>query len=84
MKHQWETSWKITNTQNGILNTIAFGPPTGRNYERTTKYIGELCLSLGEYNLRMKDKGEDGLCCNWGQVSKEIELLIVGLCGVIF
>ena len=42
---QWETSWKITNIQNGILNTIAFGPPTGRNYERTTKYIGELCLS---------------------------------------
>ena len=49
---QWETSWKITNIENGILNTIAFGPPTGRNYERTTRYIGELCLSPGEYNLR--------------------------------
>ena len=73
---QWETSWKITNIENGLLTTIAFGPPTGRNYERTTRYIGELCLSPGEYNLRMKDKGRDGLCCNWGQVSRAILIAV--------
>ena len=35
----------------------------------------------GEYNLRMKDKGTDGLCCNWGQVGRLICNII--LCSVV-
>ena len=48
---------------------IAFGPPLGTNYERNTKYIGQFCLQSGDYKLRMKDRNNDGLCCQYGQVS---------------
>jgi len=56
---------------NTTSNTIiAYGPPTGSNYERRTRYIGQFCLKSGNYKLRMKDRNNDGLCCQYGQVRK--------------
>ena len=59
---------------------IAFGPPTGSNYERQTKYIGQFCLQYGNYKLRMKDRNNDGLCCQYGQVRMVVLLVTLVLC----
>jgi len=60
---------------NTTSNTvIAYGPPTGSNYERRTRYIGQFCLKSGNYKLRMKDRNNDGLCCQYGQVRMDILL----------
>jgi len=64
-KYPWETSWELMKGS----ETIAFGPPEGRNYARRTKYIGRMCLESGQYTLKMKDQGNDGICCKWGQGS---------------
>ena len=61
-----------SNTPNTI---IAFGPPTGSNYERRTKYTGQFCLQSGNYKLRMKDRNNDGLCCLYGQVRMDVLLV---------
>ena len=60
---QWETSWRIIEMkEDSLAETIAFGPPRGKNYERRTRYIGEFCLEQGKvYKLRMKDRNNDGL-----------------------
>ena len=48
--------------ENSLAETIAFGPPLGKNYERRTRYIGDFCLERGKsYKLRMKDRNNDGL-----------------------
>ena len=54
---------------------IAYGPPTGSNYERNTRYIGQFCLQSGKYKLRMKDRNNDGLCCQYGQVRMNVLLV---------
>ena len=65
---------------NSTSNTIlAFGPPLGTNYERSTRYIGQFCLQYGNYKLRMKDRNNDGLCCQYGQVIR-MDVLIVTCC----
>jgi hypothetical protein len=73
-----ETSWKIfkiVDTNSGIRGlSIAFGPPVGRNYERSSRYIGEYCVSPGNYRLRVQDKMKDGLCCTSGQGSYELTM----------
>ena len=47
---------------NSLAETIAFGPPLGKNYERRMRYIGDFCLERGKsYKLRMKDRNNDGL-----------------------
>ena len=80
---QWETSWKIIKISNNTTtNTIiAFGPPTGSNYERRTRYIGQFCLQYGNYKLRMKDRNNDGLCCQYGQV--RIDVLLVAMSAML-
>jgi len=61
---------------NSTPNTIiAFGPPFGTNYERKTRYIGQFCLQYGNYKLRMKDRNNDGVCCQYGQVRMDILLV---------
>ena len=48
--------------ENSLAETIAFGPPLGKNYERRMRYIGDFCLERGKsYKLRMKDRNNDGL-----------------------
>ena len=68
---------------NNITTTntiIAFGPPTGSNYERQTRYIGQFCLISGNYKLRMKDRNNDGLCCQYGQVRTEC---VIGYMSIV-
>ena len=60
--------------EDSLAETIAFGPPRGKNYERRTRYIGEFCLEQGKvYKLRMKDRNNDGLVsctfCFWVSLS---------------
>ena len=57
-----ETSWEI---QRPDGTQLAFGPPTGQKYKRTTSYDGELCLPVGKNVLVMYDTAGDGeiRCC---------------------
>lgn len=52
-----ETSWEI---QRSDGTQLAFGPPTGQKYKRTTSYDGELCLPVGKNVLVMYDTAGDG------------------------
>lgn len=59
-KYPWETYFSLTNNQ-GIV--VASGPPSGQNYARETKYIGQMCLPRGRYSMKIGDKNNDGHCC---------------------
>lgn len=61
--YPWETYWSLTNSK-GV--TVAAGPPAGRNYARTTRYVGQLCLPQGQYKMAIGDKNGDGHCCKYG------------------
>ena len=61
--YPWENEWKLFS--NG--ETVASGPPQGKNYERDMKYIGNICLPTGNYRLNVKDKSGDGMCCKYGE-----------------
>ncbi|KAL7538580.1 hypothetical protein ACHAXR_008687 [Thalassiosira sp. AJA248-18] len=62
-RYPWEQSYKLTNPQGKV---IASGPPTGRNFARSTKYVGILCMKPGQYTLAVEDKNGDGFCCTYG------------------
>ncbi|KAL7535842.1 hypothetical protein ACHAXR_009140 [Thalassiosira sp. AJA248-18] len=76
--YAWETSWElyhessVDGDEESIM--IASGPPNGRNYERSTRYIGQMCLEAGSYLLRVKDDMGDGICCEWGQGSYTVTI----------
>ena len=62
----YETKWSLYSNNN---ERIAFGPPTGTNYEDTTTYQGILCLPIGQYYIRWYDISSDGICCTYGEGS---------------
>mmetsp|Transcript_11617 Transcript_11617/g.24439 ORF Transcript_11617/g.24439 Transcript_11617/m.24439 type:complete len:799 (+) Transcript_11617:253-2649(+) len=69
--YAYETSWELKNDDGQIL---AFGPPNGTNYDRENRYVGNMCLSPGEYMLTIKDKMGDGNCCEFGQGSFSVAI----------
>jgi len=71
--YPWETKWELHDNSTHVVggNTsviVASGPPDGLNYERRTRYTGNLCLPIGQYYfMRWFDAMGDGLCCKYGQ-----------------
>ena len=61
--YPWESLWELRDNQG---NTLAKGPPEGRNYARRTRYVGQLCLPQGRYTMVFGDKNNDGICCEYG------------------
>jgi len=62
--YPWETYWSLVDQQGQV---VASGPPSGRNYARSTKYIGQMCLKAARYTMKLGDKNNDGFCCSYGQ-----------------
>lgn len=75
--YPWETSWSISGPDGSLL---AFGPPSGSNYNRRTQYLGKLCLPEGDNVLTVNDAMGDGPCCTYGpgefKVTAEGEVLV--------
>ncbi|KAL7536646.1 hypothetical protein ACHAXR_007303 [Thalassiosira sp. AJA248-18] len=62
--YAWETKWELHHSINGVM---ASGPPEGTNYYPRTRYMGNLCLTSGQYYMRWFDMMGDSLCCKYGQ-----------------
>ena len=61
-RYGWETSWRISRRNQEVIS----GPPPQQNYARNQRYVGALCLEHGSYQLLVRDRFGDGLCCEWG------------------
>lgn len=61
--YQWENKWFME--KDGEM--FAYGPPENQNYQRLTKYRGQLCVPPGSYNIMFVDDAGDGMCCDYGK-----------------
>lgn len=61
--YAFETDWQLLSDG----DVIASGPPEGYNYADQTLYLGNLCLPVGPYVLKMMDLEGDGICCTYGE-----------------
>eukprot|EP00581_Thalassiosira_minuscula_P004934 CAMPEP_0183743034 /NCGR_PEP_ID=MMETSP0737-20130205/65009_1 /TAXON_ID=385413 /ORGANISM="Thalassiosira miniscula, Strain CCMP1093" /LENGTH=611 /DNA_ID=CAMNT_0025978637 /DNA_START=577 /DNA_END=2412 /DNA_ORIENTATION=+ len=69
--YPWETWWELVDNKGTVL---ASGPPKGRNYARSTKYIGQMCFKAGQYRVRLGDKNKDGICCTYGRGNMDVKV----------
>ncbi len=67
--YAFETEWQLLSKD----NFIASGPPDGFNYADQTLYLGNLCLPVGPYVLKMMDLEGDGICCTYGEGYWEVK-----------
>jgi hypothetical protein len=61
--YPWETGYTVKDEKGEV---VLAGPPEGRNYAKSTKYLGSLCMPPGQYLLEVTDKAGDGMCCEYG------------------
>ncbi len=66
-----ETTWTIVD---GDGNTVSSGGPYGNN----TTYSEIICLSEGCYDFTISDSYGDGICCEFGTGSYQIDNLVSG------
>ncbi|KAL7459495.1 hypothetical protein ACHAWC_011546 [Mediolabrus comicus] len=66
--YQWENEWFME--KDGEM--FAYGPPENQNYQRLTKYRGQLCVPPGSYNITFVDEAGDGMCCDYGKGSYKV------------
>ncbi|KAL7542082.1 hypothetical protein ACHAXR_011501 [Thalassiosira sp. AJA248-18] len=63
----FENDWKLKMRQGNKWSQIEAGPPDGRNYGKSQRYIGGYCLSAGDYKFIITDLFKDGMCCTFGK-----------------
>ena len=54
-----ETSWELVNSENEIIKQ-------GSNYGNNILIKTEICAPTECFNFKIYDKGDDGLCCEYG------------------
>ena len=60
----YETSFELET----FSSVIASGPSTGQNFDDHTTYSYDFCVTIGqEYTLKIKDRYNDGFCCEFGK-----------------
>lgn len=62
----FEESWTLTMKQNGTWVWFAAGPTSDTIYRDNISYTEGYCLLNGTYKFTIKDKFEDGMCCEQG------------------
>ena len=61
-----ETSWELSSAGGSLLDS-------GSGYANSTRYVEDLCLSPGNYTFTIFDSYGDGICCQYGNGSYEIQ-----------